>query len=379
MTVTTAPAVDQHYDKVIGRDLMAMRAWLWVTIVLVLAMVVVGGATRLTDSGLSITEWQPVLGIIPPLSAADWQIAFDKYKEIPEYQLVNEGMSLAAFQYIYWWEWAHRFLGRIIGLVFALPLVAFWFRGSIPAGLKPWLLALLVLGAIQGFVGWYMVQSGLVDRIDVSPYRLALHLSIAFLILALLVRTVLRLDIPPDRSPTAAVSVHNLWLAGALCVLIFLQATIGGFVAGLKAGLTYNTWPLMDGELIPHGLLMLEPWWINFGENVTMVQFNHRMTAYLIVVLALVHVVALSLKTGYGALTQRSILLLAALLCQGLLGIWTLLASEGAVPIGLGLAHQGGAALVLIIAVWHLERLSQQMRAGESVQLAARHDKRQLR
>ena len=165
----------------------AVRVWLFVVAGLVVAMITVGGATRLTDSGLSITEWQPILGVIPPLSEADWQAAFLKYKEIPEYRDVNAGMSLEAFKFIYWWEWSHRFLGRFIGIAFALPLLAFWIAGRLPPRLAPKLLGVLALGAFQGFVGWYMVRSGLVDRVDVSHYRLALHLGLAFLILALLV------------------------------------------------------------------------------------------------------------------------------------------------------------------------------------------------
>lgn len=359
MVATTAATLGRQHWERSSRDAAAIRVWLGSVIVLVFAMVVVGGATRLTDSGLSITEWQPILGIIPPLTEADWQLAFEKYRQIPEYQQINAGMSLEAFKFIYWWEWAHRFLGRIIGIVFAVPLLVFWVRGSIPHGLKPWLAGLLALGGLQGFIGWYMVQSGLEgDRVDVSPYRLALHLSIAFLILALLVRTFLRLQSGPYPTAAAPRSRAHLWLAGALVILIFLQAAIGGFVAGLKAGLTYNTWPLMDGELIPRGLFMLEPWWLNLAENITTVQFNHRMTAYLILGLAVVQVITLTLAAADRRVWFGSVVLLGALLLQALLGIWTLLAAEGAIPIGLGLAHQGGAALVLMIAVWHFERMS---------------------
>ena len=341
-------------------DQAAIAAWLAVMVLLVLAMVVVGGATRLTDSGLSITEWQPILGAIPPLSDAEWNIALEKYRQIPEYREINRGMSMEAFQFIFWWEWGHRFLGRIIGLVFAIGLVVFWWRGSLPSRLKPWLVGLLLLGGLQGFVGWYMVQSGLVERVDVSQYRLALHLSIAFVILALLVWV--RQQVTADTSASATtmrtVPRSQLWLAAALVVFILLQAAIGGFVAGTKAGLIYNTWPLMDGEFVPSGLFMLTPWWLNAFENHTAIQFNHRIAAYVILVAALVHAVVLAATSDAGSPVRSGAILAAAIVAQAGLGIWTLLAAEGEIPIGLGLAHQGGAAVVLAIAVWHWDRLA---------------------
>ena len=279
----------------------AVRAWLWLVVALIVAMITVGGATRLTDSGLSITEWQPLLGVIPPLSEADWQAAFLKYKQIPEYRDVNAGMSLEAFKFIYWWEWSHRFLGRFIGIAFALPLLAFWIAGRLPPRLAPKLLGVLALGALQGFVGWYMVRSGLVDRVDVSHYRLALHLGLAFLILALLVWLALEVQ----DGPVAAASKAQRRAALLLVALVLLQVVLGALVAGFKAGFSYNTWPLMDGRLVPTGLGTLSPWWLNVFENVTTVQFNHRVTAYALALAALWHAAALAREPARGRRRDR--------------------------------------------------------------------------
>lgn len=337
-----------------GRGDRLVRAWLLAVAVLVIAMIVVGGATRLTDSGLSITEWQPIIGAIPPLSDHDWQIAFDKYRKIPEYHQVNKGMSLGAFKVIYWWEWSHRLLGRLIGVAFALPLLALWLMGAIRPGYGPKLVGMLALGGLQGLIGWYMVQSGLVDRVDVSHYRLALHLFTAFVILALLVW--LALDHAPAerRVRLATLTSGQQWIAGLLVALVLAQVVLGALVAGLKAGLTYNTWPLMDGRLIPEGLATLTPWYVNLLENVTTVQFDHRMMAYALVLLALVHAVALTRTADDERVVRSAWLLATAILGQAALGIWTLLAS---VPISLGIAHQGVAALVLVAAVVHLHRM----------------------
>jgi len=343
-----------------------VQLWLGVMIGLILAMIVVGGATRLTDSGLSITEWKPLLGAIPPLSDADWRDAFAKYKLIPEYREINAGMSLAEFKFIFWWEWAHRFLGRFIGLVFAVPLVGFWIAGHLPHRMKPWLVGLLVLGGVQGFLGWYMVQSGLVDRVDVSHYRLALHLTTAFVILALMTWCFLELGYQAgaravEHSVDTHVAAHHLWTAWILIALMLLQVVLGAFVAGLKAGLTYNTWPLMDGAIIPAGLFSQSPWWINFTENITTVQFDHRLMAYVLLALGIWHAVAVWWTARVRTAVVSGGILAVALIVQAGVGIATLLAAQGAIPIGLGLAHQGGAAVVLVIAVWHVHRLS---RAG---------------
>jgi len=334
--------------RIAARD-GAVRLWLFFIAALVLAMVTVGGATRLTDSGLSITEWQPILGAIPPLTDAHWQEAFAKYREIPEYHLVNKGMSLGAFKAIYWWEWSHRFLGRIIGLAFALPLAVFWLMGALRPGYPLKLVGVLALGGLQGVIGWYMVKSGLVDRVDVSQYRLALHLTVAFLILALVLWLAFELGRPQREGAS-----HGGGLATLPLVIvggIVLQVVLGAFVASLKGGLVYNTWPSMGGELFPHDLLAIEPWYHNPFENPVMAQFNHRLIAYAVVALVAVDAWrTFSAETG-SARRFSSGLLVAGVLAQAALGIWTLLE---AVPLGLGIAHQSGAAILLALAVRHL-------------------------
>lgn len=331
----------------------AVLAWLFFTAALVFAMIVVGGATRLTDSGLSITEWKPILGAIPPLSDADWHEAFVKYQQIPEYHHVNKGMTLEDFKFIFWWEWSHRFLGRFIGLAFALPLAFFWWRGAIDRPLAKKLSFVLALGALQGAIGWYMVSSGLVDRVDVSQYRLALHLGVAFLIFASLIW--LALDLLRERAePIGVVGNRARLMAPILAGAVFLQVLFGALVAGLKAGLAYNTWPDMNGEWVPTGLWAMSPWWLNFFENVATVQFTHRTMAY--VVLALAFFQALHLLAHWNGRVRRSVLLLiGALLLQIFLGILTLI---HAVPLTLGLLHQGVAALVFAIVInhWHIVR-----------------------
>jgi heme a synthase len=331
----------------------AIETWLWAVAVFVFAMIVVGGATRLTDSGLSITEWKPILGAIPPLTDADWRIAFEKYKQIPEYALVNKGMALADFKVIYWWEWGHRFLGRIIGLVFAVPLFLFWMSGKLRSRQPLKFAGVLALGALQGAFGWYMVASGLSERVDVSQYRLALHLTTAFAIFGLLVWLALDERAHRLRAVAArpAVSETVKRLAAILVGLVLLQVVLGAFVAGLKAGLVYNTWPDMNGQWFPSDYWSESAPHLSAFESHAAVQFNHRVTAYLLGLAALVHA-ALILKRPAGDRVRHSgLILLLAVLAQMVLGIATLLAH---VPLHLGLLHQGGGAIVLAIAVWHL-------------------------
>jgi cytochrome c oxidase assembly protein subunit 15 len=332
-----------------------VRAWLLGIAALVFCMVIVGGATRLTDSGLSITEWQPLLGAIPPLTEAHWLEALEKYRQIPEYQLVNKGMSLEEFKFIYWWEWAHRFLGRIIGLAFFLPFAYFAMTGALNVKTAVRCGVLFVLGGLQGALGWYMVASGLVDRVDVSQYRLAAHLTLATVIFGATLWVALGLD-RSRRAPSG----QREWLAVLIVALVLLQVAAGGFVAGLDAGFGYNTWPLMEGALVPDGLLASDPWWRNMFENALTVQFNHRVLAYVIV----------AVVAGYAYVEQSrpAVILLAAVGLQVALGIWTLL---WAVPLWLGLAHQGGALVVLAAAIWNLNVvLARQPRA---VRDEARH------
>jgi heme a synthase len=315
-----------------------VRLWLYAMAFLVFCMVIVGGATRLTDSGLSITEWRPLLGAIPPLNEADWQAAFEKYKLIPEYQIQNRGMPLSEFKFIYWWEWAHRFLGRFIGLAFALPLIFFTLTRRVDRVLWPRLLALFILGGLQGALGWYMVASGLVDRVDVSQYRLAAHLTLAALIFAAIMwvaKGVGRKRQHPSSSDD--------WFAILLVALILLQIAAGGFVAGLDAGQGYATWPKMDGQWIPSGLWVMAPGWKNIFENAMAVQFNHRVLAYVLLLASIIHV--------WRSFTLPAMFLANAVFAQACLGVLTLLLH---VPLAMALIHQGGAMIVLALALWNI-------------------------
>jgi cytochrome c oxidase assembly protein subunit 15 len=329
--------MDQLNDRQ-RKTLPLVRGWLFLVAFLIFCMVIVGGATRLTDSGLSITEWQPLLGAIPPLSEADWLAAFEKYKLIPEYTRINQGMSLEEFKFIYWWEWSHRFLGRFIGVVFFVPFVYFAATGALSRKMMWRFGGIFALGALQGALGWYMVASGLVDRVDVSQYRLAAHLTLATAIYGATLWLAYGLGHSRRRSETS-----RDWVALAVIGLVVLQIAAGGFVAGLDAGMGYNTWPLMDGQLVPGGLFIISPAWRNLFENAMTVQFDHRLLAYVVVVLV----------AGYAYIvqTRTAALMLAALLLQVVLGIWTLLWQ---VPLELGLVHQGGALIVLAAALWNL-------------------------
>ena len=329
----------------------AVRLWLAVVALMVAATALIGAATRLTGSGLSITEWAPIIGILPPLNEVDWQAAFAKYQTIPQYTQLNRGMSLDAFKTIFWWEWGHRLIARTIGLVFLIPFVVFLIRGAIPRPLIPRMVVLFALGGLQGAVGWYMVRSGLVDRVDVSQYRLALHLGLAVVIFALVVWT--WLDLRPQRTPplaSAHITPGQKNTASLLLGLAFLQILLGALVAGLKAGRTFNTWPLMDGALVPAGLFQLSPVYLNLFENAATVQFNHRLAAYLLVATTFVHALLLLRATTDPRIRHTANSLAALVLAQTALGIWTLLAWT---PLSLGLAHQAGALAVLFAAVAH--------------------------
>jgi len=346
-----------------ARHVRALRIWLGVIAALIVAMILVGGATRLTDSGLSITEWQPIIGAIPPLSDAHWQEAFDAYKKIPEYTEINRGMSLDAFKSIYWWEWTHRFLGRFIGLVFLLPFIGFWIAGYIPRALMPRLLGLFVLGGLQGALGWYMVKSGLVERTDVSQYRLAAHFGLAMLILGYTLWLLFGLGSAARKPRSVAAS----WVAGVVLLLVFLQLLAGALVAGIDGGLGFNTWPLIAGAFIPTGLGAVAPWYLNLFENPLTVQFDHRMLGYAVVVATVVQALWLALKRGGQALAGSAATLAVLALLQGTLGVWTLLL---AVPIELGLAHQAGAIFVFAAALYHLWRATHDAGPAET-QIAA--------
>ncbi len=336
-------------------DQRLLQAWLFAMAALVFVMVGIGGATRLTGSGLSITEWQPIMGILPPLNDAAWQDAFEKYKQIPQYKLVNKGMSIAAFKTIFWWEWGHRFMGRMLGLAFLLPMLVFMARGSVKSPLAWRLGGLFVLGGLQGALGWYMVKSGLSQRTDVSQYRLAAHLLLASALLAALLWTALDIGgakLQCVRLKTLALGSRTI--AAIILLLVFAQIGAGALVAGLKAGLAYNTWPLMDGHLIPGGLSAMMPWWLNAFENAATVQFDHRLLAYVLAVVVVWHGWRVIQSTDEEHMRRSAALLLIAVVGQIALGVWTLLAH---VPLPLALGHQMMAMLVLAAAVWHLHTL----------------------
>ncbi len=342
-----APAASRAQPLAPAARERSVAAWLLVCAALIAAMVVVGGVTRLTHSGLSIVQWQPIVGAIPPLSAADWRNAFEQYQQTPEYKLVNQGMSLGEFKGIYWWEYGHRLLGRVIGVALLAPLLWFWWRGRIdrPLGLK--LLGVFALGGLQGAMGWYMVQSGLADDPRVSHLRLSAHLGLAFLILGAMLWIAFDLLAPRrterarDRSPSAR-------LAAVVAALVVVQVLAGSLVAGLHAGRAYNTFPLMNGRLVPPEAMTLDPWWLNFFNNTATVQLDHRLLAWLL--LAVVPWLWLRVQRSVANPRARRAahLLLAALGAQFALGVATLLA---AVPLALAVAHQAVAMLVFAAAL----------------------------
>lgn len=321
----------------------ALATWLFSVAGLVVLMVVIGGITRLTESGLSITEWKPISGVIPPLTDAAWQAEFANYKRIPEYTQINSGMTLAGFKAIFFWEFAHRLLGRVIGLAFALPLLWFAVRRRIPPGYGWRLVALLALGGLQGAIGWWMVASGLSVRTDVSHVRLAVHLITALVLLSGLVWTALdlralatsRLSTPASLRPLAAVAI----------ALLFSQIMFGAFTAGLNAGYAFSSWPLMGNALFPAGVAFLEPVWRNAVDNPVVVQFIHRWFAF-ITATALIVLALRSIRQGAGIAGR---LLVWLVLLQMILGIATLLSG---VQIVIAIAHQANAALTLVAATF---------------------------
>ncbi len=315
--------------------------WLLVMCALVTLMIAVGGATRLTDSGLSIVEWRPVTGAIPPLSDAHWAAEFEKYKTIPEYHQVNLGMSLAEFKTIYWWEWGHRFLGRLIGIAFVLPLIFFAATRRINRSLGLKLTVLFFLGGLQGALGWWMVSSGLTERVDVSQYRLAMHLGLALILLAAMLWIALDLLQPRSRG-----AHHRLApFAAALLAGVYGQMILGAFVAGLRAGRVYNTWPLMEGRFFPEAYFSGAPKLADLFESLAAVQFNHRIGAYALFAGAL----GLMIAARKTALAPRARMLFAAIAIQAGLGVWTVVAVT---PLALGLAHQAMAILVLAAGLY---------------------------
>jgi cytochrome c oxidase assembly protein subunit 15 len=333
-----------------------IAVWLWSLAALVFLMVVIGGATRLTESGLSITQWKPLTGIIPPLSQAEWLAEFENYKRIPQYEAVFPEMGLDGFKFIFFWEWTHRLLGRLIGLVTLLPLIYFWAKGLLPSGLKSKLVGVLALGALQGFVGWWMVQSGLSDRTEVAQERLAIHLLLASVTFSALVWLAASLK-PRTEELAESIRPKLSVFANILALSALAQIGLGALVAGLRAGRAYNTWPLIDGRLLPklEQLTLLRPLWRNFLDNILLVQLQHRMVAYALLALALLQAFYAARVVAPGSRAQKRAAALAWLVTtQAVIGVATLIL---VVPLWAGLLHQAFAFIVLGMAVAHAQAL----------------------
>ncbi|MDR7229799.1 cytochrome c oxidase assembly protein subunit 15 [Caulobacter sp. BE264] len=327
--------------------------WLFIVAAMVFAMVVVGGATRLTDSGLSITEWKPIMGALPPMSEQAWRESFELYKQIPQYQLVNPDMSLEAFKGIFWWEWAHRLLGRVVGMAFAIPFVVFLIRKDIPRRLIWRCAAMLGLGGLQGLIGWWMVSSGLSERVSVAPERLMTHLGLALALFVVLIWTAL-----DAWNGSPRVEERSPWRVWALAFLgaVFFQSLLGALVAGNDAGLVYNDWPLMNGRWFPSDYVGAG-FWGTLAHSQAAVQFNHRIFAYALLVAAILMAVVAKRDRLLVADAKGIAVAVAVVVClQAVLGVWTLVA---AVPISLGVVHQAGAAVLLAVATsfaWRVRR-----------------------
>lgn len=323
--------------------------WLFFCAAIVFSILVVGGVTRLTHSGLSIVEWQPIVGIVPPMSHDDWQVVFDKYKETPEFKLVNHRMELEEFKGIFWWEYGHRVLGRGVGFVFLLPFLYFLLRRKTDSALNWKLAGIFLLGGLQGAMGWYMVQSGLIDDPRVSQYRLTAHLTLAFLIFTAMMWVALGLVSKRatgfSNEPVRRLQRGGFWLA----VLVFYMVITGGFVAGIRAGKAYNTFPLMNGHIIPPEILVIDPWYLNFFSNMALVQFNHRLGAWVLALLVPWFWYRVRKAPVSPRARLAANLTLTWLGVQIALGISTLLLG---VPVALGAAHQGGAMVLLAFVLW---------------------------
>lgn len=339
-------------------NLKPVRLWLWLLITMVFGMVVVGGATRLTGSGLSITEWAPIMGALPPLTDQAWQEAFNKYREIPQYQILNAGMSLDEFKFIFWWEWSHRQLGRALGVVMGLGLIGFFVSGHLRGKLALKVIGIGALGGLQATIGWIMVASGLKEGMTaVAPIKLMLHLTTAAIIFTLLVSLVTSLNPRQREKPAAGISGGAL----ALLLLLLLQIALGALVAGSKAGYIWNTWPLMDGMLVPPyaALFNVSPWIENFVDNTLLVQFNHRVTAYLAFVYAIFHAWRVIRSMPKSSASKRANVIVGLIFVQMVIGILTLLY---VVPLNLALLHQAFAFVVLGMAAAHRAALAKASR-----------------
>lgn len=332
----------------------AIAIWLFVVAALIFSMVILGGVTRLTRSGLSMVKWEPIMGIMPPMSQKQWQQTFDKYKQFPEYKKINREMGVEEFKSIFWFEYTHRLLGRTIGLAFLIPFLVFLARRKIRKSYVTKFVIMFVLGGLQGLLGWYMVKSGLVNKPHVSQYRLTAHLTAAIAIYGYILWVAWGLILPKLSPPPVVLKKVRVYAIG-ITTLILLMIMSGGFVAGTKAGLAYNTFPTMNGYWIPGGLYALQPWWINWFENATTIQFNHRMIAWLLMACIPAFWFYATRVVQDSQLRLGLHLLLAMLAIQVTLGIATLLF---AVPVALGAAHQAGALCLLTIALYINRRLA---------------------
>ena len=331
--------------------------WLFAVAVLVYAMVIVGGATRLTGSGLSITEWKPILGVIPPISAEGWQDAFHRYQQIPQYRFINAGMNLEAFKGIYWWEWSHRLLGRVVGLVFSVPFIALLLTRSIPKRLVWRCWGILALGGLQGFIGWWMVSSGLDKGVAVAPERLAVHLGLALIIFCICIWTGLEAWFGKGRNSISP-EIGWRWASVAIVSLTYLQCLLGALVAGNHAGRVFNDWPMMNGRLVPRGYF--EPqhgFWGSLGHSQAAVQFNHRLIGYALLAGIVAYAVRVTQARGIAQPVRRTVFWLAGLVSfQAILGIITLRFGD---PIWLAMLHQVCAVVVLggaLLLAWRTPR-----------------------
>jgi cytochrome c oxidase assembly protein subunit 15 len=332
-----------------------VAAWLMLCCAMIFAMVILGGATRLTGSGLSMVEWDPIFGVVPPLNQEEWEDVFSRYRESPEYQKINIGMELDGFKSIYWFEFTHRLLGRSIGTVFLLPFLYFLARRMLTPQLIPRLVVAFVLGGLQGLLGWYMVKSGLIDQPHVSQYRLTAHLSLALIIYCYLLWLLLELLFPQQKSDATGKTTQKATLF--LFVLVAITIVSGGFVAGLKAGFAYNTFPKMGDQWLPPAGWILQPGWRNLFENIATVQFDHRVLATL-TLLSVLGFWVYALRRPLPAMARIGIhVLLLVAIAQVALGISTLLLH---VPVALGVTHQAGALTLLTVTLFVSHQLSQQ-------------------
>jgi cytochrome c oxidase assembly protein subunit 15 len=332
----------------------AVGLWLLTVALVILGMITIGGLTRLTGSGLSITEWKPIMGALPPLNDAQWADAFARYQRIPQYIVQNHSMSLEGFKGIFWWEWTHRLLGRLLGIVFFVPFVWFAAVGVIQRSEWPRMLLLFALGGLQGVIGWWMVSSGLEVRTSVSQYRLAIHLGAALLLLAAILWIALEYlrDPARDSAQNNKEGSANVRRGIAFAALVYFQMLLGALVAGLHAGLIYNTWPDMNGRVFPEEPFFSAPWWINFFENPGLAQFDHRIGAYIVAGFAAFISVRSFKLAGYAKISGKAVGVITAI--QILLGVATLMMQA---PEGLAVLHQVTAALLLCAAVWHAYEL----------------------